>query len=267
MNIYRRFLVDFQWKYSSSSSISRSLSSNILLATQIQSTFQWQSLHSSSSSFTFDWIEMNSFNLVLFHQCNNKSSKVRKIDKRNISEVIVQLFLTGIFPEERRKRSKVMEMIESKRTYVTALVPSETACLANSPGNKRRTAVWISRDDIVWRLLYWANRDASLAIRSTSNRWWNSLTTVIPTEYIVDKAVHNRHGFTRNTRIGMNLFESLNSPIGIPMDAYLFEYFVNVDWIGFFTWEKYLENFQSDWQGDTYVFVCCLSSRHSHQFY
>ena len=28
---------------------------------------------------------------------------------------------------------------------VTALVPSLTACLASSPGNKRRTAVWISR--------------------------------------------------------------------------------------------------------------------------
>lgn len=27
---------------------------------------------------------------------------------------------------------------------VTALVPSDTACLANSPGNRRRTAVWIS---------------------------------------------------------------------------------------------------------------------------
>ena len=36
---------------------------------------------------------------------------------------------------------------------VTALVPSLTACLANSPGNKRRTAVWISRDVMVDLLL------------------------------------------------------------------------------------------------------------------
>jgi hypothetical protein len=36
---------------------------------------------------------------------------------------------------------------------VTALVPSETACLANSPGKMRRTAVWISRDEMVERLL------------------------------------------------------------------------------------------------------------------
>ena len=34
---------------------------------------------------------------------------------------------------------------------VTALVPSLTACLANSPGNMRRTAVCISRLDRVWR--------------------------------------------------------------------------------------------------------------------
>ena len=32
---------------------------------------------------------------------------------------------------------------------VTALVPSETACLANSPGNRSLTAVWISREVIV----------------------------------------------------------------------------------------------------------------------
>ena len=32
---------------------------------------------------------------------------------------------------------------------VTALVPSDTACFANSPGRRRRTAVWISREVIV----------------------------------------------------------------------------------------------------------------------
>ena len=36
---------------------------------------------------------------------------------------------------------------------VTALVPSETACLASSPGRMRRTAVWISRDERVPFLL------------------------------------------------------------------------------------------------------------------
>ena len=36
---------------------------------------------------------------------------------------------------------------------VTALVPSLTACLASSPGSRRRTAVWISRLVIVERRL------------------------------------------------------------------------------------------------------------------
>ena len=36
---------------------------------------------------------------------------------------------------------------------VTALVPSETACLASSPGRMRRTAVWISREEMVDLLL------------------------------------------------------------------------------------------------------------------
>lgn len=36
---------------------------------------------------------------------------------------------------------------------VTALVPSDTACLANSPGRRRRTAVCTSRLLIVDRLL------------------------------------------------------------------------------------------------------------------
>ena len=32
---------------------------------------------------------------------------------------------------------------------VTDLVPSEMACFANSPGRMSRTAVWISREEIV----------------------------------------------------------------------------------------------------------------------
>ena len=36
---------------------------------------------------------------------------------------------------------------------VTALVPSETACLASSPGSRSLTAVWISREVMVDLLL------------------------------------------------------------------------------------------------------------------
>jgi len=49
---------------------------------------------------------------------------------------------------------------------VTDLVPSEMACLANSPGRMRRTAVWISRDEMVDFFEYDASLEASVAIRS-----------------------------------------------------------------------------------------------------
>ena len=49
---------------------------------------------------------------------------------------------------------------------MTAFVPSETACLASSPGRMSRTEVWISRDEIVDFLLYAASLEASVATRS-----------------------------------------------------------------------------------------------------
>ena len=46
---------------------------------------------------------------------------------------------------------------------VTALVPSDTACLANSPGNSNLTAVYTSLDDKVLLLLNLTNLEASKA--------------------------------------------------------------------------------------------------------
>ena len=45
------------------------------------------------------------------------------------------------------------EEIYAEVNLVTALVPSETACLASSPGRMRCTAVWISREVTVGFLL------------------------------------------------------------------------------------------------------------------
>ena len=47
--------------------------------------------------------------------------------------------------------------------FVTAFVPSETACLASSPGRSRRTAVWISLEESVAFLLYLDSLEASVA--------------------------------------------------------------------------------------------------------
>ena len=57
------------------------------------------------------------------------------------------------------KRAGGLLMARRGETYlelvylVTALVPSETACLASSPGRRSLTAVWISREVMVDLLL------------------------------------------------------------------------------------------------------------------
>ena len=49
---------------------------------------------------------------------------------------------------------------------MTALVPSETACLASSPGRRSLTAVWTSLDERVCLLLYLTSFEASSEIFS-----------------------------------------------------------------------------------------------------
>jgi hypothetical protein len=50
-------------------------------------------------------------------------------------------YLALVYLLEREKYQDEKWYWKKELTYVTALVPSETACLASSPGNKRRTAV------------------------------------------------------------------------------------------------------------------------------
>ena len=52
-------------------------------------------------------------------------------------------------PDSKRKKQIYLEEVY----LVTAFVPSDTACLANSPGNRSLTAVWISREVMVVLLL------------------------------------------------------------------------------------------------------------------
>ena len=55
---------------------------------------------------------------------------------------------------------------------VTALVPSEMACLESSPGKINRTEVWISRDEMVDFLLYEASLEASPAVVTDDETTW-----------------------------------------------------------------------------------------------
>ena len=50
---------------------------------------------------------------------------------------------------ETRPKMKEVYLAPADENLVTDLVPSEMACLASSPGRMRRTAVWISRDEMV----------------------------------------------------------------------------------------------------------------------
>eukprot|EP01024_Parvocaulis_polyphysoides_P036294 TRINITY_DN3227_c1_g1_i1.p1 TRINITY_DN3227_c1_g1~~TRINITY_DN3227_c1_g1_i1.p1 ORF type:complete len:284 (+),score=14.68 TRINITY_DN3227_c1_g1_i1:112-852(+) len=68
--------------------------------------------------------------------------------------------------KQKQKSTTLFEITQADVNFVTALVPSETACFANSPGNANLTAVQISREVIVVFLLQRANFDASPAIRS-----------------------------------------------------------------------------------------------------
>jgi hypothetical protein len=46
-------------------------------------------------------------------------------------------------------QTETLYLAPADENFVTDLVPSEIACLANSPGRMSRTEVWISRDEIV----------------------------------------------------------------------------------------------------------------------
>ena len=53
-------------------------------------------------------------------------------------------------PDQLQKKKNSSEPYSWVLVYLaTALVPSEIACFASSPGSRRRTAIWISRDDKV----------------------------------------------------------------------------------------------------------------------
>ena len=65
-----------------------------------------------------------------------------------------------------RGAADVYFLFVAASNLVTALVPSETACLASSPGRMRRTAVWTSRLPSVFVFEKRQTLAASLPMRS-----------------------------------------------------------------------------------------------------
>ena len=94
------------------------------------------------------------FVIVLF--CHESVYYLRFFKRFVVLKRTVVLFVGFCCCEQKPEveRRKAAGVVYLELVYlVTALVPSETACLANSPGSRRRTAVWISLLVIVERLL------------------------------------------------------------------------------------------------------------------
>ena len=80
---------------------------------------------------------------------------IREIFHRNVGVALKRAFWLIDSSSARGGRQSYLDVVVYFELvyFVTALVPSDTACLASSPGSRRRTAVWISRLVIVERLL------------------------------------------------------------------------------------------------------------------
>lgn len=105
-----------------------------------------------SNTFTFFYKQDTIHNQIRIYFISHKFhsySLIKYFFQKIIFVVLKKTFLFVIVDDERAR-----DVIYFDEVYlVTALVPSDTACLASSPGNKRRTAVWISRLVMVERLL------------------------------------------------------------------------------------------------------------------
>ncbi|TGZ46032.1 hypothetical protein DBV15_09735, partial [Temnothorax longispinosus] len=74
-------------------------------------------------------------------------------DLPSVRNSSVSMFGILVGPEKGRSYRSQIPIYLELVYFVTALVPSLTACFANSPGNRSLTAVCISREVIVERLL------------------------------------------------------------------------------------------------------------------
>lgn len=117
--------------------------------------------------------------------------------------------------------------------FVTALVPSDTACLASSPGSSSLTAVCTSLLVIVERLLYCARRDASVAI--LSNRSFTKEFMMLMA--LLDIPVSG-WTFWKRTRISVSSFfkaGELSSQNSARFSTHLFQNFIDVHGVSLFS--------------------------------
>ena len=92
---------------------------------------------------------------------------------------------------------------------VTALVPSETACLASSPGRRRRTAVWISREVMVdlWRNSLQGDTHSELPLVVVGQLASLSSNAL---EEVIHKRVHDGHCLRGHPSVRVHLLQHLH---------------------------------------------------------
>lgn len=119
-----------------------------------------------------------------------------------------EVILYAIHSHESQTPRRRAAYLVLEEYLVTALVPSDTACLASSPGRVNDTEVSISRDEMVDSSLYTASLDASSATRSKMSRSWSQSvrveTMMMPT---VDERVQDGHSAIGDTGIWVHLLE------------------------------------------------------------
>lgn len=111
----------------------------------------------------FPCITVSSYVIQLFHLINNSTDNITTTQPVHTTVTVVYYCIIKKVAFRKicvaLKRAVLFYQLPLLAVYlllvylVTALVPSETACLANSPGRRRRTAVWISLLVMVERLL------------------------------------------------------------------------------------------------------------------
>lgn len=109
---------------------------------------------------------------------------------------------TGVGRREERMWEGGRLRRKQRHVLVTDLVPSEMACLASSPGRMRRTAVWISREEMVDFLEYAASSARTRQFQrhvASKKRKKNVLEASV--------AMRSKISLTNELRMAMALFE------------------------------------------------------------
>ncbi|KAK6009987.1 hypothetical protein OSTOST_25051 [Ostertagia ostertagi] len=144
-----------------------------------------------------DTLGMDSAQVGVFENKTNESWRasqptIGNADRLEILSDFTDQTLERQFADEQLGRLLVTtDLTKSDGVLVTALVPSETACLASSPGRISSNITRFARRD----------RRTLVVVRQTRCLSSDAL------ENVIHERVHDRHGFRGDTGVGVHLLE------------------------------------------------------------